>query len=124
VQLCHPELRNEFPPLRVSKAAVAPDLPAQLTNFVGREAQITEVGQLLAANRLVTVHARSVEAKAKRHTGHPVGVTAKKVDRRVGRCGRPISAPLRDVFLHSLYMGFSLIPRPKEGCATHFVALD
>jgi hypothetical protein len=89
VQLCHPELRNEFPPLRVSKAAVAPDLPAQLTNFVGREAQFTEVGQLLAAHRLVTVHARSVEAKAKCHTGHPVGVTAKRLTDGLAGVGVP-----------------------------------
>ena len=45
MQLCHPDLRNEFPPLRVSKAAVASHLPAQLTSFVGREAR----AQLIAA---------------------------------------------------------------------------
>jgi len=55
MQLCHPDLRNEFPPLRVSKAAVVSHLPAQLTSFVGREAQIIEVRQLLAGNRLVTL---------------------------------------------------------------------
>ena len=38
-QLCHPDLRNEFPPLRVTKAAVPQRLPAQFTSFVGREAK-------------------------------------------------------------------------------------
>jgi class 3 adenylate cyclase len=57
VQLCHPDLRNEFPPLRVPKARKdkpAHGLPVQLTNFVGRDAEMTHVRQLLAENRLVT----------------------------------------------------------------------
>src|SRR6202040_1248975 len=36
VQLCHPDLCNEFPPLRTSKAFGATNLPVQLTSFVGR----------------------------------------------------------------------------------------
>jgi class 3 adenylate cyclase len=55
VQLCHPELRNEFPPLRTPKSAGAHNLPVQLTSFVGRGAQITELRKLLADNRLVTL---------------------------------------------------------------------
>jgi class 3 adenylate cyclase len=35
-QLCHPDLVNEFPPLR-SLATIANNLPAQLTSFVGPE---------------------------------------------------------------------------------------
>jgi class 3 adenylate cyclase len=35
MQLCHPEIRNEFPPLRMSKAACSHNLPAQLTSFGG-----------------------------------------------------------------------------------------
>src|SRR3984957_15048601 len=38
VQLCHPDLVNEFPPLRVSTAVVSQHLPVQLTSFVGRDA--------------------------------------------------------------------------------------
>src|SRR6201982_2703904 len=34
VQLCHPDLRNEYPPLRTSETVVAQNLPAQLTSFV------------------------------------------------------------------------------------------
>jgi predicted ATPase/DNA-binding CsgD family transcriptional regulator len=55
VQLCHPDLVNDFPPLRVSGTVAAVHLPAQLTSFVGRDAEITEVRQLLAGNRLVTL---------------------------------------------------------------------
>jgi predicted ATPase/class 3 adenylate cyclase/DNA-binding CsgD family transcriptional regulator len=55
VQLCHPDLVNEFPPLRVSTAVVSQHLPVQLTSFVGRDAQIHEVRQLVADNRLVTL---------------------------------------------------------------------
>ena len=39
-QLCHPDLRNDFPPLRTAKAAVSHNFPVQLTSFVGRGAQI------------------------------------------------------------------------------------
>ena len=54
-QLCHPDLRNEFPPLRMSKTAVPHRLPAQFTSFVGRGTQMEEVRKLLAEHRLVTL---------------------------------------------------------------------
>ena len=55
VQLCHPDLRNEFPPLRTREAVVAQHLPVQFTSFVGREAEMNDVRQILADNRLVTL---------------------------------------------------------------------
>ncbi len=55
VQLCHPDIRNDFPPLRTSDTETAPRLPAQLTSFVGRQAQIVDVRKLLRDNRLVTL---------------------------------------------------------------------
>jgi predicted ATPase/class 3 adenylate cyclase/DNA-binding CsgD family transcriptional regulator len=55
VQLCHPDLVNEFPPLRVAKAVISQRLPVQLTSFVGRDADITKVRDLVAENRLVTL---------------------------------------------------------------------
>ncbi len=55
LQLCHPDVSNEFPPLRTPKSTAAPNLPAQLTTFVGRSAQIEDVQQILANNRLVTL---------------------------------------------------------------------
>ena len=55
VQLCHPELRNEFPPLRTPKALVSHNLPAQLTSFVGRQTEIGNLREALASNRLVTL---------------------------------------------------------------------
>jgi predicted ATPase/class 3 adenylate cyclase/DNA-binding CsgD family transcriptional regulator len=54
VQLCHPDLPAEFPPLR-SLDSFAHNLPVQLTSFIGREAEMTEVRRLLADNRLVTL---------------------------------------------------------------------
>src|SRR5246500_5196925 len=42
VQLCHPDLVNEFPPLRVAKPVVSQHLPVQLTTFVGRDAELTQ----------------------------------------------------------------------------------
>jgi predicted ATPase/class 3 adenylate cyclase/DNA-binding CsgD family transcriptional regulator len=55
VQLCHPDLVNEFPALRVSGAVVSQHLPVQLTSFVGRDAQLTQLRELLAQNRVVTL---------------------------------------------------------------------
>ncbi|KAA1248708.1 LuxR family transcriptional regulator [Mycobacterium simiae] len=55
VQLCHPDLRVEFPPLRAADEAVAHGFPVQLTSFIGRAAQIGEVRRLMAENRLVTL---------------------------------------------------------------------
>ncbi len=55
VQLCHPDLVNEFPPLRVSSTVASTRLPVQLTSFVGRDAQLTQLRELLAHNRVVTL---------------------------------------------------------------------
>jgi predicted ATPase/class 3 adenylate cyclase/DNA-binding CsgD family transcriptional regulator len=55
VQLCHPDLVNEFPPLRVSGTVVSTRLPAQLTSFVGRDAEVTQLWGLLVENRVVTL---------------------------------------------------------------------
>jgi predicted ATPase/class 3 adenylate cyclase len=55
VQLCHPDLHNEFPPLRTSDVGVSRHLPVQLTSFVGREAQMAEVRSLLSEDRLLTL---------------------------------------------------------------------
>jgi predicted ATPase/class 3 adenylate cyclase/DNA-binding CsgD family transcriptional regulator len=55
LQLCHPDLCNTFPPLRVREAAVAHRLPIHLTSFVGRAAELTDVRGILAGSRLVTL---------------------------------------------------------------------
>jgi predicted ATPase/class 3 adenylate cyclase/DNA-binding CsgD family transcriptional regulator len=55
VQLCHPDLRNEFPPLRTPNTLVSHNLPAQLTSFVGRHEEIRGLRVALANNRLVTL---------------------------------------------------------------------
>ncbi|OBF70938.1 transcriptional regulator [Mycobacterium sp. 852002-51613_SCH5001154] len=55
VQLCHPDLANEFPPLRVRGVVVSHNLPAQLTSFVGRQAEIAQLRQVLTDNRMVTL---------------------------------------------------------------------
>ncbi|MGA9356501.1 MAG: LuxR C-terminal-related transcriptional regulator [Mycobacterium sp.] len=55
VQLCHPDLRNDFPPLRSHTSLAAHNLPAQLTSFVGRQAEIGRLRVALASNRLVTL---------------------------------------------------------------------
>src|ERR1700761_5836866 len=55
IQLCHADLVNEFPPLRVTKGVVSQHLQAQLTSFVGRETDIAQVRDLMTGNRLVTL---------------------------------------------------------------------
>ncbi len=54
-QLCHPDLRNDFPPLRASKTTGKQHLPLQLTTFVGRGAETKTVRQIVTENRLVTL---------------------------------------------------------------------
>jgi predicted ATPase/class 3 adenylate cyclase/DNA-binding CsgD family transcriptional regulator len=54
-QLCHPDLVNDFLPLRVTKAVISQRLPVQFTSFVGREADIAQVWDLVIENRLVTL---------------------------------------------------------------------
>jgi predicted ATPase/class 3 adenylate cyclase/DNA-binding CsgD family transcriptional regulator len=55
VQLCHPDTCNDFPPLRTAESVDTPALPAQLTSFIGRAAQMDEVRELLRENRLVNL---------------------------------------------------------------------
>lgn len=53
-QLCHPALASEFPPL-VSLDLHANNLPMQLTSFIGREAEMSQIGALLTDARLLTL---------------------------------------------------------------------
>jgi len=53
-QLCHRDLPAEFPPLR-SLDRLPHNLPVQLTNFIGRDAEMDQLRRLLVGNRLVTV---------------------------------------------------------------------
>src|SRR4051812_44538312 len=46
IQLCHPDLSNEFPPLRTANVVAAHNFPAQLTSFIGRQKERAEVRQL------------------------------------------------------------------------------
>ncbi|MFD4180748.1 LuxR C-terminal-related transcriptional regulator [Rhodococcus sp. NPDC058514] len=55
LQLCDPDLRTEFPPLRVYGTAGVHHLPIQLTNFVGRDTETRHLREALMANRLVTL---------------------------------------------------------------------
>jgi predicted ATPase/class 3 adenylate cyclase/DNA-binding CsgD family transcriptional regulator len=55
MQLCHPDLHIDFPPLRTTNTVVTQNLPVQLTSFVGRETEMIEVRRILADNRLVTL---------------------------------------------------------------------
>jgi len=54
MQLCHAEIRNEFPPLRTSKTVRAHNRPVQLTSFIGRHTEMAEVRQSVTDNRVVT----------------------------------------------------------------------
>ena len=81
-QLCHPDLRNDFPPLRATDAVAAHNLPTQLTSFVGRGAQINEIREMLAGNRLMTLTGAggagktrlAIEIAARIASGFPNGV--------------------------------------------------
>lgn len=53
-QLAHPDLRENFPPLK-SLSNFRQNLPVQLTSFVGRGRERKEVGALVDNHRLVTL---------------------------------------------------------------------
>jgi hypothetical protein len=55
VQLCHPDLHNDFPPLRSPSPAVSHNLPVQLTSFIGRRQEMKNLREALGSNRLVTL---------------------------------------------------------------------
>jgi len=55
VQLCHPDLHNDFPPLRTANMVAAEHLPVQLSSFIGRKSEIRGIREALAGNRLVTL---------------------------------------------------------------------
>ena len=54
-QLCHPDLHNDFPPLRTRPTNVFHGRPVQLTTFVGRVSELAQVGRLLEVSRLLTL---------------------------------------------------------------------
>jgi len=53
-ELRHPRLRGDFPPIK-SLSTHPNNLPQQLTSFVGREREISEIEALLVTNRLLTL---------------------------------------------------------------------
>ncbi|WP_231983687.1 LuxR C-terminal-related transcriptional regulator [Mycobacterium sp. E2733] len=55
VQLCHPDLHNDFPALRTANAIAAERLPVQLTSFIGRRSEMKGIREALPDNRLVTL---------------------------------------------------------------------
>jgi predicted ATPase/class 3 adenylate cyclase/DNA-binding CsgD family transcriptional regulator len=55
IQLGHPDLPGDFPPLRTTNTVASHNLPAQLTSFIGRQKELAELRQFLAENRLVTL---------------------------------------------------------------------
>ena len=55
-QLLHPALAADFPPLRsLDNPALPNNLPQQLTSFIGREKELTEITALLVRMRLLTL---------------------------------------------------------------------
>jgi predicted ATPase/class 3 adenylate cyclase len=79
--MVHPELRAEFPPLR-SLRAMSTNLPSELTSFVGRHQELTQIGQLLGQARLLTLTGAggcgktrlALQAAADALDGYPDGV--------------------------------------------------
>lgn len=55
VQLGHPELRTDFPPLRIAGSVAAHNVPKQLTTFIGRGREVAELRTALSQHRLVTI---------------------------------------------------------------------
>ena len=54
-QVAHPDLEREFAPLRTLDAFARNNLPRQATTFVGREAEIASLSELVCRSSLVTL---------------------------------------------------------------------
>ncbi len=54
LQIAHPELPGDFPPLRTLDS-LPNNLPQQLTSFIGREREMADVRRLLFTTRLLTL---------------------------------------------------------------------
>ena len=78
--LCHPDLRNEFPPLRVRGVVASHNLPAQLTSFVGRQAETTELRRTITDNRLVTLTGAGGAGKTRLALELAAGLTTEFAD--------------------------------------------
>ena len=80
-QIVHPDLPRAFPALRTLDA-IPNNLPVQLTELVGRQAELAEAEQLLARTRLLTILAPggagktrlAIQAAADIAAGFPDGV--------------------------------------------------
>jgi predicted ATPase/class 3 adenylate cyclase/DNA-binding CsgD family transcriptional regulator len=92
MQLCHADVLNEFPPLRVAGGGGAQHLSVQLTSFVGRRAELTQVRTLLAENRLVTLTGAGGVGK----TRLAVQVAAELIDQFGGGVWYVDLAPITD----------------------------
>ena len=67
-QVLHPDLPSHFPPLKsLSNPELPNNLPLQLTSFIGREKETTEVGRLLSSSttRLLTLSASGGTGKTR-----------------------------------------------------------
>ncbi|MBV8992294.1 MAG: adenylate/guanylate cyclase domain-containing protein [Pseudonocardiales bacterium] len=79
--LMHPQLPAEFPPLR-SLQSMPTNLPSELTSFVGRHHELTQIGKLLGQARLLTLTGAggcgktrlALQAAADALDGYPDGV--------------------------------------------------
>ncbi|MEN4478319.1 LuxR C-terminal-related transcriptional regulator [Mycolicibacterium cosmeticum] len=91
-QLCHPDIRSEFPPLRTVRSTRVHNLPAQLTSFVGRRTEMDDVACSLAEHRLVTLTGAGGAGK----TRLAVEVSAILVDRFPGGIWYVDLAPVTD----------------------------
>jgi len=80
-ELVHPRLPAKFPPLR-SLEAMPTNLPSELSNFVGRRNELTQIRELLGQARLLTLTGAggcgktrlALQAAADAIDGYPEGV--------------------------------------------------
>ena len=115
VQLCHSDLRNDFPPLRTGKAVVSHRLPPQLTRFVGRGGQIGDVCRLVSENSLVTLTGAGGVGKT-RMAVEIAGVVADRYDDGVGYVDlAPVTDP--DVVPATVARALGLSDQPGRSAA-------
>lgn len=109
-QLVHRELRADFPALK-SLDAHPHNLPLQLSSFVGRETELRSLGELLDAQRLVTLIGPGGIGK----TRLALQVAAERVERHPDGVFVVDLAPLRDATLMAGTISTTLGLREQAG---------
>lgn len=117
-QLSHPSLKSDFPALRSEERT--PNLPAQLTSFVGRQNELKQLNFALSSNRLVTLTGAGGCGKTRLAIQAAAMVNA---DYKDGTCFVDL-APVSEPGLIAARVAAALVLREEPGRSVEAAVID